>query len=60
MLIGEIIKKDKTLNTFCCQVCSGYCMVLPLRGVIPDVLTISIANTLLFIGSSFETVAILN
>jgi diguanylate cyclase (GGDEF)-like protein len=54
-------KRDSTLNTFliakCCQASAW--LLLTLRGGIPDIFSISAANTLLFLGSSFETVSIL-
>lgn len=34
-------------------------LLLALRGGIPDVLTISLANTMLFVGNAFEAIAIL-
>ncbi|GAA0493596.1 GGDEF domain-containing protein [Alkalibacterium indicireducens] len=34
-------------------------LLLALRGGIPDVLTISLANTMLFVGNAYETIAIL-
>lgn len=53
--------RDSILNTFflakCIQACAW--LLLALRGGIPDLFTISIANSFLFIGSSLEAVAIL-
>lgn len=54
-------KKDTILNSFLMAKsthAAGW-LLLALRGGIPDVFTISIANSLLFLGNSFEVVAIL-
>lgn len=53
--------RDYTLNTFFTAKCfqASAWLLLTLRGGIPDIFSISIANTLLFLGSSFETIAIL-
>ncbi|MCM3602977.1 GGDEF domain-containing protein [Robertmurraya korlensis] len=54
-------RTDKTVTTFflakCVQALSW--TLLTLRGGISDVFTISVANTLLFLGTSFEMMAIL-
>ncbi|MGO4890595.1 diguanylate cyclase [Anaerobacillus sp. MEB173] len=54
-------KKDQILNYFfvakCLQAIAW--IFLTLRGGIPDVFTISLANTALFLGLSFETMALL-
>ncbi|MGC5325022.1 GGDEF domain-containing protein [Brevibacillus sp. SYSU BS000544] len=54
-------QKDTTINTFfiakCVQAIAWF--FLTLRNGIPDVLTISIANSLLFIGASLEIIAVL-
>lgn len=53
--------RDSTFNTFflakCIQAVAW--LLLALRGGIPDLFTISIANSLLFIGSAFESIALL-
>ncbi|NQX67662.1 GGDEF domain-containing protein [Paenibacillus alba] len=53
--------KESTMNIFfagkCVQALAWF--VLVLRGGIPDVLTISFSNTLLFLGASLETIALL-
>ncbi len=54
-------QKDSTFNTFflakCVQAVAW--LFLALRGGIPDVLTISLANSLLFLGASLECIAVL-
>lgn len=54
-------KRDSTLNTFFTAKCfqASAWLLLTLRGGIPDIFSISVANTLLFLGSSFETISIL-
>lgn len=54
-------QKDTTINTFflskCFQAIAWF--FLTLRGGVPDVLSISLANSFLFLGASLETIAIL-
>jgi len=54
-------KKDSTFNTFflskCCQAMAWF--FLTLRDGIPDLFTISLANSLLFLGCSLECIAVL-
>ncbi len=54
-------RTDKTITTFffakCVQALAW--TILTLRGGISDVFTISISNTLLFLGTSFEMIALL-
>ncbi|MFC0477578.1 hypothetical protein ACFFHF_20510 [Robertmurraya beringensis] len=54
-------RTDKTVTTFflakCVQALAW--TLLTLRGGISDLFTISVANTLLFLGTSFEMIAIL-
>lgn len=54
-------QKDSTFNTFflakCVQAVAWLFLVL--RGGVPDVLTISLANSLLFLGASLECIAVL-
>lgn len=54
-------KKDSTFNTFfiakCLQAIAWFFLIL--RGGIPDIFTISLANTLLFLGASLECIAVL-
>lgn len=53
--------KDKTLNTFFLSKCiqAVAWLLLALQGEISDLFTISISNSLLFIGSALESIALL-
>lgn len=59
---GHKHTKNLTVNTFflakCTQTIAWFCMIL--RGGIHDFLSISFANSLLFIGSSLEIIALLS
>ncbi|MDZ5471369.1 GGDEF domain-containing protein [Bacillus sp. 31A1R] len=54
-------KKDSVFNTFFIAKCfQGIAwLLITIRGGIPDILTISLANTLLFLGSSLEAISIM-
>lgn len=54
-------KKDSTLNVFFCAKCvqAVSWLFLTLRGGIPDIITISLANSFLFLGASLEVAALL-
>ncbi|WP_158211500.1 GGDEF domain-containing protein [Alkalihalobacterium alkalinitrilicum] len=54
-------RKEQTLNYFFIAKCfqAMAWLFLALRGGIPDIFTISVANTFLFLGVSIETIALL-
>lgn len=54
-------KKDAAIHAFFLAKCTQALawLLIALRGGIPDVFTISIANSLLFVGAALETIAVL-